>query len=446
MTSTNSKASIADKGQAVALRLLAKAGGHDLLKNPAVRSKVERALYNGSKQGFKVQTAAGRAFAKKSGSGEPARPAPTKPRREFDLTPTEDQAMIAGVAAELADEVLRPAAADADGARAVPDEIRAQAAEMGLTLLSVSAELGGVAEERSAVMNVLVLEQLARGDMGLAVGIMAPAAVAGAIASYGSSAQQETYLPAFTDEKKPAVASLAIAEAGPLADPRKPATKGERRGDKLVLTGEKALVPCADSAELFVVTAEVDGDLRLVIVEAGTEGLKVSDDPAMGIRASHTGRLHLENVEVSADNLLGTSEDALDAIRRSRLAWAALACGTGRAVLDQVSQYVTERKAFGEPIGHRQAVAFTVANIAIELDGMRLATLRAAARLDSGRKPEAAAEAIAHARALVTKYGAQIGSDAVQLLGGHGFVKEFDNERWYRDLRGAGVLEGGVGV
>ena len=180
MTSTNSKASIADKGQAVALRLLAKAGGHDLLKNPAVRSKVERALYNGSKQGFKVQTAAGRAFAKKSGSGEPARPAPTKPRREFDLTPTEDQAMIAGVAAELADEVLRPAAADADGARAVPDEIRAQAAEMGLTLLSVPAELGGVAEERSAVMNVLVLEQLARGDMGLAVGIMAPAAVAGA--------------------------------------------------------------------------------------------------------------------------------------------------------------------------------------------------------------------------------------------------------------------------
>ena len=172
----------------------------------------------------------------------------------------------------------------------------------------------------------------------------------------------------------------------------------------------------------------------------------MSDDPAMGIRASHTGRLHLENVEVSADNLLGTSEDALDAIRRSRLAWAALACGTGRAVLDQVSQYVTERKAFGEPIGHRQAVAFTVANIAIELDGMRLATLRAAARLDSGRKPEAAAEAIAHARALVTKYGAQIGSDAVQLLGGHGFVKEFDNERWYRDLRGAGVLEGGVGV
>lgn len=444
MTSTNSS-SMADKGQAMALRLLAKAGGHDLLKNPAVRSKVERALYQGSKQGFKAQTAAGRAFVRASGSGAPTRPAPTKPRREFDLTPTEDQEMIAGVAAEFADEVLRPAAAQADVDRSVPDELRSQAAEMGFTLLGVPAELGGVAEERSAVMSTLVLEQLARGDMGLAVGLMAPAAVANAIAAYGTSAQQETYLPAFTDEKNPAVAALAIAEAGPLADPRQPATTGVRRGDTITLTGEKALVPYADAAELFVVTAAIDGELRLVIVEAGTPGLSTSDEPAMGVRAARTGRLHLTDVDVPAANLLGTSDDALDAIRRARLAWAALACGTGRAVLDQVSQYVVERKAFGEPIGHRQAVAFAVSNIAIELDGMRLAALRAAARLDADQGMKAA-ESIAHARALVAKHGAQIGSDAVQLLGGHGFVKEFDNERWYRDLRGAGVLEGGVSV
>lgn len=228
MTSTTNQASLADKGQAIALRLLAKAGGHDLLKNPAIRSKVERALYQGSKSGFKAQTVAGRAFTKKAGSGDAARTAPTKPRREFDLTPTEDQETIAAVAAELADELLRPAAAKADAERALPDEIRAQATEMGLTLVGVPAELGGIAEERSAVMTALVLEQLARGDMGLAVAIMAPAAVATAIAGYGTSAQQETYLPAFTDEKKPAVAALALAEAGPLADPRTPATTATR--------------------------------------------------------------------------------------------------------------------------------------------------------------------------------------------------------------------------
>ncbi|MHA6751796.1 acyl-CoA dehydrogenase family protein [Dermacoccus nishinomiyaensis] len=445
MTSTTNQASLADKGQAIALRLLAKAGGHDLLKNPAIRSKVERALYQGSKSGFKAQTVAGRAFTKKAGSGDAARTAPTKPRREFDLTPTEDQETIAAVAAELADELLRPAAAKADAERALPDEIRAQATEMGLTLVGVPAELGGIAEERSAVMTALVLEQLARGDMGLAVAIMAPAAVATAIAGYGTSAQQETYLPAFTDEKKPAVAALALAEAGPLADPRTPATTATRDGADLVITGEKALVPCADAAELFVISVMLDGAARLVIVEAGTEGLTTSEEPAMGVRAAHTGRLHLNGVRVPAENLLGKADDTLDAIRRSRLAWAALACGTGRAVLDQVRQYVVERKAFGEPIGHRQAVAFTVSNIAIELDGLRLVTLRAAARLDAG-DDAGAAETIAHARALVGMHATQIGSDAVQLLGGHGFVKEFDNERWYRDLRGAGVLEGGVSV
>ena len=238
MTSTTNQASLADKGQAIALRLLAKAGGHDLLKNPAIRSKVERALYQGSKSGFKAQTVVGRAFTKKAGSGDAARTAPTKPRREFDLTPTEDQETIAAVAAELADELLRPAAAKADAERDLPDEIRAQATEMGLTLVGVPAELGGIAEERSAVMTALVLEQLARGDMGLAVAIMAPAAVATAIAGYGTSAQQETYLPAFTDEKKPAVAALALAEAGPLADPRTPATTATRDGADLVITGE----------------------------------------------------------------------------------------------------------------------------------------------------------------------------------------------------------------
>ena len=290
MTSTTNQASLADKGQAIALRLLAKAGGHDLLKNPAIRSKVERALYQGSKSGFKAQTVAGRAFTKKAGSGDAARTAPTKPRREFDLTPTEDQETIAAVAAELADELLRPAAAKADAERALPDEIRAQATEMGLTLVGVPAELGGIAEERSAVMTALVLEQLARGDMGLAVAIMAPAAVATAIAGYGTSAQQETYLPAFTDAKKPAVAALALAEAGPLADPRTPATTATRDGADLVITGEKALVPCADSAELFVISVMLDGAARLVIVEAGTEGLTTSDEPAMGVRAAHAHR------------------------------------------------------------------------------------------------------------------------------------------------------------
>lgn len=429
---------LADKGQRIGLRLIAKAGGLPGLKDKDVRSRVERYLYKGAVTGFRAQTAAGRTFARKKASGDPARPAPTKPRKTFDLTPTEDQQMIQGVARELAEEVVRPAAATADAERTVPDAVRAAAADMGLHLIGVPAELEGIAEERSAVTGALVLEELARGDMGIATAIMARSAVATALASYGSAEQQATYLTEFTGENPPA-AALALLEPQVLFDPFSLRTSGRREGGEIVLDGVKALVPGAEEAELFIVSAEIDGESRLVIVTSGLAGLQVEDDPAMGVRAAGTARLHLEGVRVPESDLLGTAEDHRDAVRRARLAWAAASVGTSQAVLDQVSEYVKERKAFGEPIGYRQAVAFTVSDIAIELDGLRLVVWKAASRLDRGE--DASAE-IAQARSLVARHATWIGSSGVQMLGGHGFVKEFDNERWYRDLRGAGVLEG----
>ena len=128
-------------------------------------------------------------------------------------------------------------------------------------------------------------------------------------------------------------------------------------------------------------------------------------------------------------------------MRLSRLAWCALSLGTAQAVLDYVIPYVNEREAFGEPISHRQSVAFMVANIGIELKGMRLVTYRAASRAAQGKS---FAREVALARRLCAERGMQIGNDGVQLLGGHGFVKEHPVERWYRDLRAIGVMEGGV--
>ena len=132
-----------------------------------------------------------------------------------------------------------------------------------------------------------------------------------------------------------------------------------------------------------------------------------------------------------------------ECVQLGRLGWCALAVGTGQAVLDYVIPYVNERKAFGEPISSRQSVAFTVANIAIELDGMRLATYRAASRADQGLS---FAREVALARRLCSERGMPIGSDGVQLLGGHGYTKEHPVERWYRDLRAAGVMEGALVV
>jgi alkylation response protein AidB-like acyl-CoA dehydrogenase len=165
----------------------------------------------------------------------------------------------------------------------------------------------------------------------------------------------------------------------------------------------------------------------------------------MGLRAAALGQVELNGVTVPLGNRLGEDEasdsDYTDAIALSRLGWAALAVGTSHAVLDYVIPYVKEREAFGEPIARRQAVAFMCANIAIELDGLRLVVWRGASRAEQGM-PFAREAALA--RKLATDRGMQIGNDGVQLLGGHGYTKEHPVERWYRDLRGVGVAEGVV--
>ncbi len=210
-----------------------------------------------------------------------------------------------------------------------------------------------------------------------------------------------------------------------------------------MLDGVKSLVPRGADAELFVVGALLDDRPVLVLVESGSPGLGVADEPAMGVRAASLARLTLDGVRVPASALLGATDGSTyaECVRLSRLAWCALAVGTAQAVLDYVTPYVKERQAFGEPIAHRQSVAFMVADIAIELQAMRLLTYRAASRAARG---EDIARDVALARQLCASKGMTIGLDGVQLLGGHGFVKEHPVERWYRDLRAVGVMEGAV--
>ncbi|RYJ05504.1 MAG: acyl-CoA dehydrogenase, partial [Actinomycetales bacterium] len=290
------------------------------------------------------------------------------------------------------------------------------------------------------VTGVLVAEALAYGDMGQAVACLAPAAVATAISLWGTDEQQQTYLPAFTGDDVPA-AALTLAEPRPLFDPFELETTARLSGDGYELNGIKSAVVRGTEAELFVVAAQLDGESRLFIVESSTEGISLAADPSMGLRAAGLTRLKLEKVHVPSTALLGTADDFRECVRLSRLAWAGLALGTGKAVLDYTKEYVKTREAFGEPISHRQAVAFMVANIAIELEGMRLVTLKAASRMEQGVD---AAREVALSRKLVSEYGMKIGTDGVQLLGGHGFVKEHPVERWYRDLRAIGLMEGAV--
>ncbi len=361
----------------------------------------------------------------------------------FDLTPSDEQRMILDAFGDFAESRLRAAASEADAESGAAQALIVEGHELGLSALGVPTALGGAFEERSAVTNVLVGEALAHGDLGLAVALLAPAAVSTAISLWGDAGQQGAYLPSFTGERPPA-AALALLEPRALFDPLALSTMARRSGTDFVLDGSKALVPRAAEAELLVIGAELGGSgPALFIVEAPAAGtwLESEPEPAMGVRAAATGRVTLDGLRLPGAALLAQGEAYADCVRLGRLGWCALACGTAKAVLDHLIPYVNERHAFGEPISHRQAVAFTISNIAIEAEGMRLATLRAAGLADRG---EALAREVAHARQQCGAKGMQIGSDGVQMLGGHGFTKEHPEERWYRDLRAAALMEGAL--
>ncbi|MGW5052979.1 acyl-CoA dehydrogenase family protein [Actinokineospora sp. NPDC004072] len=424
-----------------ALAVLNKLASAPVLDRLNLRKPVERGVYTATRTGFTAVGAATRQFAAVQKLAKPARLPAAQERGLFDITPDDEQKMIVETVAEFAAEQVRPAAAAADAACATPAELLTAVTELGVTLVGVPESLGGLGTERSAVTGVLVAEALAHGDMGLAVALLAPSAVSTALVLWGDETQQATYLPAFVGDDVPA-AALAVQEPRPLFDPFALRTKAHRAGGGFVLDGVKSLVPRAAQAELFVVAAELDGrGPALFIVESGSAGVSVESEPAMGLRAAGMGRLHLDQVRVPESALLGggAAEVYAECVRLSRIAWCALAVGTAKAVLDYVIPYVNERVAFGEPVSHRQGVAFKVADIGIELEGMRLLTYRAASRAEQG-KPYAREAGLA--RRLCAEKGMQIGNDGVQLLGGHGFVKEHPVERWYRDLRAVGLVEG----
>ena len=428
----------------IGLALITPIVGQEFLDRYNLRGPLNRSLKYGVKQVFSAAGASTRQFQRIQG----LRIKPTRLKASgadyFDLTPDDDQKLILETVSEFADEVLRPAARDADEAASYSPDLIAKAAELGITAINIPEDFEGIATHRATVTNALVAEALAYGDVGLALPILAPGGVASALTHWGSADQQATYLPEFAGENVPQ-ACVAIAEPQPLFDPTALKTTAVRTPGGYRLSGVKSLVPAAADAELFIIGAQLSGKPALFIVESSSKGLTVKADPSMGIRAAALGRVELDNVSVPLAARLGEDgaghADYSEAIALSRLGWAALAVGTSHAVLDHVVPYVKERHAFGEPIAHRQAVAFMCANIAIELDGLRLITWRGAARAEQGLS---FAREAALAKRLGTDKGMQIGLDGVQLLGGHGYTKEHPVERWYRDLRAIGVAEGVV--
>lgn len=362
----------------------------------------------------------------------------------FDLTLTDEQRMTRDSVQRFVSAEITPRSRAADEAGNAPDGFYRQTQELGLALMPIPEALGGAGMPRSPVSNVLTAEDLAQGDMGMALGALAPLGFVNCLIDQGSDAQKERYLPRFcTDQFTPAAIALMEPRAG--FDPAELQCTALREGDGFSLNGTKTLVPLGLDAGLLLVIAQLeDGGTGAFILEGDHAGLQRCEEQNMGLRTLQLARLELKDVKVGIEALLGGGNfDLQRCVDLSRIGLCALAVGTGQAVLDYVVEYCNERVAFGEPITNRQSVAFMIADIAIELDAMRLMTWRAAATAERGDDFH---EQAFLASTFCGDHAMAIGTNGVQLLGGHGFCREHPVEMWYRNLRAIAILEGALCV
>lgn len=416
------------QGRALAmLNRVAQADWPDRLK---LRKPFEKLIYTGSRASF-------RAAAQRAGKAAKS-PRPADPDALFDLSLSDEQQMLVEMLEAFAGEVLRPLAHDADEQAALLN----QAHELGLTHYAVSEAQGGIAGERTTLSNALIAEALGKGDLSLAAALLVPLSAANCIRRWGNAAQQARWLPAFIGDEPAPVMAIAVNEPTPLFDPHKLGTRARKRGKHYVLSGGKSLVLRGLDASQLIVAAQAADGPALFIVKAGAKGLQRNPQPAMGLKAGGTARVRLNSVKVPLDARLAAEDFNYQSfLDYAGLAWCVLAVSTAQAALDYVVPYCNERLAFGEPISHRQGVAFMVADMAVELDAMRLMVWRACSRAEQGLPFQREAYL---ARLLCSEKAMKIGTDAVQLLGGHGFTKEHPAERWYRDLRALAIMAGGL--
>jgi acyl-CoA dehydrogenase len=362
----------------------------------------------------------------------------------FELT--DEQKMIRETVAGFALEEIRPAARAADESGEISADLVAKAGQLGLVRGAIPEDYGGYGDTRSAVTGAIVAEELACGDLAIALHLLAPRLIAYPVLEMGTEDQRARILADFaTDDFAPGAAALVEPRFD--FDPIALATTARRDGSGYVIDGAKCIVPLAAKArEILVYAAESpssgSSDVAAFVVPRDTPGLVISErEKNMGIKALETYELALAGCRVSADMRLG-GEQGIDFVRllaESRVAMAAMATGVARAAYDYARSYAKERKAFGVPIATKQAVAFMLAEMAIEIDASRLLVWEAAARLDKG---DSALKESYQARNYAAQSALMVADSALQILGGHGYIREHPVEMWLRNARAFAVLDG----
>ena len=424
-----------NKAQGFGLSLITKIAGSEVLDQLKLRKFVEKSLYQGSKTGFKVLNKTQKVF----------KPQPLDKQRLpnqvnknlFDLSLTEEQQMTVDAMSQFAEEVLYALAHEADHQAQFPEQLWQHLVDLGLNDYALPEALGGVAAEQNIVSNILIAESLAKGDFSLTAGLLSTFSVINAITRWGSTQVQSMYLPVFAEDTD-ITATFAFQEATPAFNPFQLKTKATEQNGQMTITGEKTLVILGDTADVFLVSAEFNGQPDIFVVQCD-ESISIKANPAMGLKAAETATLHFN--QTPALGLGDADFDYTAFVDLGNLMWCAMAIGTCEAIKAYCIKYANERTAFGEPISHRQSVAFMISDMAIEIDAMRMLVLNAASLAEAGKPFHREAYL---ARLLCAEKSMKMGTDGVQILGGHGFTKEHPVERWYRDLRATAILHSGL--
>ncbi|WP_286860473.1 MULTISPECIES: acyl-CoA dehydrogenase family protein [Acinetobacter] len=424
-----------NKAQGVGLSILTKIAGSELLDQFKLRKFVEKSLYQSSKAGFKTLSQTQKLL--KSGQKIKKQRLPNQNKSQFDLSLTEEQQMTVDAMEQFSAEVLYPLAHDADHAETFPEVLWQHGTDLGLNFYALPESLGGVATEKNIVSNVLIAEHLAKGDFSLTAGLLSTFSVINALTQWGSEQIQSDYLASFANDAG-IRATFATQENIPAFNPFRLTTQATPHQDHYLIQGEKTLVLLAATADIYLVSAMLNGQPDVFVVQRDPS-ISIQKSAAMGLKANETATLHFDNTP--AQRLGDEDFDYTAFIDLGNLMWCAMAVGTCEAVRKYCIQYANERTAFGEPISHRQGVAFMIADMAIETDAMRMLVLNAASLAEAGKPFHREAYL---ARILCAEKSMKIGTDGVQILGGHGYTREHPVERWYRDLRATAVIQSGL--
>jgi len=360
----------------------------------------------------------------------------------YSFEPDEEQQMLLEAVGRYATNDLRPAGHDSEEEGALPQKIVSKGWELGVLQASIPEAYGGFGE-RSAVTGVLAAEEMAFGDLAGTLAVGVPSLFVTPILLVGSEEQKQEYIPPVIEmDWQPYTA--ALIEYALDFDPLELKTTAKEEGDSYVLTGEKAFVPFAKEAEAMLVYANLGGETQGFIVPKTAAGLEVREgaEKLMSLKALPTYRVRLDGVKVPKANRLGgeAGHDFQPVLASMRLALAAMAVGVARAAFEYSRDYAKEREAFGVKIAQKQAIAFMLAEMATEIEAIRMLTWEAAWKLDSG-----AEDAFKHAYLAATgaaDMAMMVTDRAVQILGGYGYIREYPVEMWMRNGRGFATLTG----